>query len=388
MFPRGSGPALTTIALALVGCGSAEPLSGRALSIVGGAPDLTHDYVVGLGNSRGIFCSGTVISKHTVLTAGHCIGGVTRVYFGPTLASATAIDVVAEVQDPMYADICDNDATYDLGVVKLAQPAPTQAAPLLRATLDNSQAYVGPPWVFVGYGVTANGGGLGVRRAVSFPIALVGPAAGRGSLCMIPDTLIYASTPGKNTCDGDSGGPSFWIGGGVEYLAGVTSSGDNNCVLDDTQQRSDQPYIDQFIQAQIDAFEGADPCRADGQCNESCNGAGQVGDPDCAAAHCGADGICSRACVAPVDPDCALEAADAGATEGGAEQADASGGARDGATADSAGSAGAGGAPGTAASQGGGGCQTAPGGRASLSIALIAALALLSRAARRGRSLS
>ena len=76
-------------------------------------------------------------------------------------------------------------------------------------------------------------------------------------------------------------------------LAGVTSSGDDACMLDDTQQRSDQPYIDQFIQAQIDAFEGEDPCRADGVCDETCNSNGQLGDPDCAANHCGADGICA-----------------------------------------------------------------------------------------------
>lgn len=121
---------------------------------------------------------------------------------------------------------------------------------------------------------------------------------------MIPETLIYSSATGRNACNGDSGGPSFWVSGGVEYLAGVTSSGDDACMLDDTQQRSDQPYIDQFIQAQIDAFEGNDPCRSNGICDESCNTGGQLGDPDCAQNHCGADGVCAEACVAPRDPDC------------------------------------------------------------------------------------
>jgi hypothetical protein len=201
--------------------------------------------------------------------------------------------------------ICDQDATYDLTVVKLETPATVQPAPLLRATLDNTPKYIGPSWVWVGFGLTMQGGTSGTKRVTTFPVDLIGPATGRGSLCDIPETLIYATAHGRNACNGDSGGPSFFVYGGVEYLAGVVSSGDDACVLDDTQQRSDQPYIDTFIQAQIDANEGMDPCRSNGVCEETCNVNGQVGDPDCAAAHCGADGICSEACVAPRDPDCA-----------------------------------------------------------------------------------
>src|SRR5262249_29651724 len=47
------------------------------------------------------------------------------------------------------------------------------------------------------------------------------------------------------------------------------------------------------------------PCRSNAACDETCTTGGQLGDPDCAAAHCGADGICAEACVAPRDPDCA-----------------------------------------------------------------------------------
>jgi hypothetical protein len=278
-----------------------EPIARQPAGIVGGIADPNHRYVVSLGG-----CTGTVISKHTVLTAGHCYGAVsTTVGFGPTVAGATTVRVTSKVRDPLYADICDQDATYDLTVVRLAEPAPTQAAPLLRATLDNTPKYVGPSWVWVGYGRTGPSGGTGTKRVATFPIDLVGPAPGQGSLCEIPETLIYATSRGRMTCNGDSGGPSFWVNGGVEYLAGVTSSGDNACMLDGTQQRSDQPYLDHFIQAQIDANEGTDPCRSNGVCDETCNTGGQLGDPDCASRHCGADGICAEACVAPRDPDCA-----------------------------------------------------------------------------------
>src|ERR1051326_6749225 len=105
----GRAIALGVLASSCVGAASAE-LGERPSRIVGGIADQNHRYVVAVGNATRAFCSGTVISRHTVLTAGHCIGGVTRVSFGPTLAGATSIDVVAEVRDPMFADLCDQDA--------------------------------------------------------------------------------------------------------------------------------------------------------------------------------------------------------------------------------------------------------------------------------------
>jgi Trypsin len=305
-----SAGAVATFLLAQA-CGNAssevasDELRQQRSRIVGGIPDLNHRYVVSLNG-----CSGTLISKQTVLTAGHCHGSVSSVTFGAKSTGGTTIRIASKVRDPLYKTICDQDATYDLSVVKLETPATVQPAPLLRATLDNTPKYIGPSWVWVGFGLTMQGGTSGTKRVTTFPVDLVGPATGRGSLCEIPDTLIYATAHGRNACNGDSGGPSFFVYRGVEYLAGVTSSGDNACVLDDTQQRSDQPHIERFIQEQIDLNEGTDPCRSNGVCDETCNANGQLGDPDCAANHCGADGICAEACVAPRDPDCASVDAD------------------------------------------------------------------------------
>jgi hypothetical protein len=301
--------------MAVLGAGCAEPLADEELdqpddsvtaAIVGGVAEPNHRYVVALGNS-GPSCTGTVIGKRTVITAGHCMGSVGNAYFGQSSANWTAIKVSESIRHPKYLEICDQDATYDVAVLKLASDAPTQAAPLYRAKLDNTPKHVGPSWTWVGYGKTNTSTGTGTRRAVTFPIKLIGPAAGMGSLCEIPETLIYTMTTNRNACNGDSGGPSFFIYGGVEYIAGVTSSGDNACVQDGTQQRTDQPYIDEFIQAQIDKYEGTTPCRANGTCDETCNTNGEVGDPDCAEKHCGMDSICSEACVAPRDPDCAAK---------------------------------------------------------------------------------
>lgn len=90
---------------------------------------------------------------------------------------------------------------------------------------------------------------------------------------------------------------------GVEHLIGATSFGNPGCSSDGVQSRTDAPQIANFIQPNLDAFEGDDACRGDGSCQRvSCNTGGQVKDPDCHEAHAGRDGICSQ--LAENDPDC------------------------------------------------------------------------------------
>lgn len=285
----------------------------HAAAIVNGITDPNHRYVVGVGGANRAFCTGTVISRRTVLTAGHCIGGVRNIFLGTSIngGAATKIAVVEEVQHPRYRELPNQNATYDLGILRLAADAPVQPVPLFRETMGNTPRFIGPSLVFVGYGATSgSGGGFGTRRVTTFPINVVGPAV-VGNSYPAPDDLpaelfyfVDTETMGRNTCNGDSGGPAFFVDRGVEWIIGVTSSGDASCTLDGADQRADQPYIDDFIQPHIDAFEPDDPCRGNGVCDEACNQAGQIGDPDCAAAHCAADGLCAEACTAPLDPDC------------------------------------------------------------------------------------
>jgi MYXO-CTERM domain-containing protein len=283
--------------------------------IVGGVLDTFRAYVVGVGDANDAFCTGTLVSRRTVLTAGHCytagapLGGITKIYFGdridPSHDKPVVVDVAEVVRHPGFSEAT---LANDLTMVHLAADAPAQPAPLLRETMTNTADFIGPRFTFAGYG---NDGSYNydVRRVVTFPIERVGPASDVGKdsgTGPINATQFYYRVKGKNTCDGDSGGPAFVVRGGVERLAGSTSYGDWDCTIDGVDARTDQPAIDGFIQGQIDAFEGADPCRGDGVCNESCNVSALV-DPDCAANHCGADGICVLSCADPPDPDCALD---------------------------------------------------------------------------------
>jgi hypothetical protein len=214
--------------------------------------------------------------------------------------------VVGTVSTIRHPGFDETTLSNDLALVQLSADAPTQPALLLRETMSNSPGFVGPNFSFVGYGLDDNNV-FGVRRVVSFPIQRIGPANDVGldtHSGPIDATQFYFRIAGKNTCQGDSGGPAFTGRAHVERVAGVTSTGDSACLIDGVDARTDLPEIAAFIQPTIDRFEGMDPCRGDGFCNETCNQSHRLVDPDCAPNHCSADGICALACIDPPDPDC------------------------------------------------------------------------------------
>jgi len=295
------------------GCGVTE-VDVTQEAIFGGAPDPGHTNVLGVGvtGAGGNYCSGTLISRHVVLTAGHCadpyVMQIDQVSLGPDLAKApfrAAVD--RTIRDPRYSIDDDPRTVHDVAVAHIVDDIPAQPTPLLREKMQNTSEYVGPNYTFVGYGFSITKPyrtGDGHRMVVNMPIQAVGPADVGGIVGSINDSLFYYSNHGMGMCYGDSGGPAFLVRNGVERVAGVASSGTNACTGTGDSARTDQPEIDTFLQAAIDDLEANDPCRADGVCNESCN-TDQIVDPDCADQHCGQDGVCALACVSPPDPDCA-----------------------------------------------------------------------------------
>ena len=143
--------------LTIVGWGATDE---QANAIVNGITDANHRYVVGVGGNTRAFCTGTVISRRTVLTAGHCIGGVKNIFLGTSIngGAGTKIPVVDEIQHPMYRDLPNENATFDLGILHLGADAPVQPAPLFRDTMANSPRFIGPSFVFSGYGATSGSG--------------------------------------------------------------------------------------------------------------------------------------------------------------------------------------------------------------------------------------
>ncbi|MGH7327291.1 MAG: trypsin-like serine protease, partial [Polyangiaceae bacterium] len=140
---------------------------------------------------------------------------------------------------------------------------------------------VGKTVKMAGFGITEDGGGIGVKRV------------GTGIIQSI-DTETFRMTPSPSmTCDGDSGGPLFLSGAGGDELVGITSYGDPGCTMFAENARVDAfaAFIDGVIAGAPDG--GADPDPADSPPANVCSGS-------CASAtECGAGFDCPASADAP-----------------------------------------------------------------------------------------
>ncbi len=275
------------------GVADEDQIGSSQQNIVNGTLSVEDDAVVALVYNGSQFCTGTLVSKRTVVTAAHCLPpnvdvpmfGI-EVYFGTDIASgeSKSLRVVDALANPDW-----NDAIVagDIGVLALEADAP--ATPMPMAYLDvTSAGMLGEEARAVGFGVTeAEGSGNGTRRS------------GMLKVDRYDGSSIYLKPGPSATCNGDSGGALIFLQDGVEVLGGIHSRSDCNTAI--IAERVDVHAMD-FVMPFIEEHEGAASCASDGLCATGCADV----DPDC---PCAADGICSDVCEHPsADLDCSSSA--------------------------------------------------------------------------------
>jgi V8-like Glu-specific endopeptidase len=313
------------VVLALaVGCAPVEVASGEDhpsfahQGIVGGQRDDGDPAVVALvdyTDALRVYCTGSLVGRKTVLTAGHCIepfgvGRSYRVVMGPVSSSAKAQIMGRQVAHPSFSI-----GGIDVGVIELPV-APTGVTPLPLSSAMVTSADIGRMVRHVGYGARQAGGELdGFKYQVTYPVR------------SIQGYWFESGGDGQQTCTGDSGGPALMVEGGTEYVAGVVSKGDVGCAdagfdaridlardwLTATMSTWDQPNceVDGLCRSGCIPEDQDCVCAADGQCAADCTDPAL--DPDCPAA-CASEGTCSMSPCARPDPDCVAIGSTCGST--------------------------------------------------------------------------
>jgi len=296
-------PLALALALAAGACVQTDSIGSETLAIVGGTINRGDPAVVAIlstfdGGQN--LCTGALIASDVVLTAAHCLNGqapnLREVWFVPDLGRGEddpdyidRIEAIDSVFDIGF-NINDLEAGHDIGMIRLARPAPVTPIPVNRTATGT---LVGETIRLTGYGRTeGGGGGAGLKRETLSTIRSFSEAFQVAS--NPPDLIAYGSGT-ENTCQGDSGGPNLITIEGTEYVAGVTSFGDVNCNIAGAGTRVDRylPFIDAYV------ANSAAACVDDGICESAC----AAPDPDCAADQCGADGACGPGCGVQ-DVDC------------------------------------------------------------------------------------
>jgi secreted trypsin-like serine protease len=212
---------------------NARHLAKRTLGgdrVIGGKPVPRTEFLdcLAVGSNTQWGCTGTLIARDVVITAGHCADFATRVFVGYDVSKpGRVVNVRQRFRHPEYHRGKHNDVMILLLTTPIDDVEPRKVASK-RQIDEASDGRV------VGFGNTDPRGifGYGVKRMVDVPIA--SPDC-RGRIGSHDDSVSYGCDPGyefvagrpllaRDTCTGDSGGPFYILdSNGKWLLAGATS---------------------------------------------------------------------------------------------------------------------------------------------------------------------
>ena len=175
--------------------------------------------------SSGPGCTGVLVAPDVVLTAGHCIGGVTQVKLAANNINLAGevISVAREIEYPM------SYRTYDLGVLVLSRESTIEPRVIATGCIKDEFVKDGADVAIVGYGATdANAQIYPDDLMEAFTTITDHDCSSDVHGCnddARPEGELGAGGGGIDSCNGDSGGPLYLLTERGDYLVGITSRG-------------------------------------------------------------------------------------------------------------------------------------------------------------------
>ncbi len=221
-------------------------------AVVNGKTDSGHLAVGALISGGNSTCTATLVGKHTVVTAAHCVMTSTKpyklkspvnLYLGGYPSGGTKYTAYKVITHPSY----DGGNKSDLAVIILGKDVTTITPQIISSTPPKA----GETIVMVGYGLIGEKkGSFGTKRMATNTISSVSAS-----------TYYIKGSSGfhGNICNGDSGGPSFASRNGKDVCSGVHSTKTNYCGYAATDMRVDAFRSWISTQASGDIYSGSPP---------------------------------------------------------------------------------------------------------------------------------
>jgi len=206
-----------------------ESSSGGQSNVVGGSQagegDWNDTAAIYFGWSVG--CTGVLVAPDVVLTAGHCIGGITDVHLGTNdyTRGGEVIEVDREVE------YTNSWSTYDIGVLILSEESSYEPRMIAQGCVvedirDDAEVQI------VGYGATDIWGNEYGSKLMEAQTTINDHDCSElqtgCNSSVSPGGEISAGGGGVDACYGDSGGPLYLLTDHGDYVVGLTSRSYSN----------------------------------------------------------------------------------------------------------------------------------------------------------------
>lgn len=224
------------VGLVNIGLATAAPIDD-APGIIGGttvSSATTYPWIANLQQSGSFICGATILSTTKILTAAHCaVDGAAstfkvRVGSLKYASGGTLAQVSSKIVHPSYDS---STVDYDVAVLTLSSPL-TFSTTIAAATLvaSGSEPATGASTTVIGWGLTSEDGSVSsTLRQVTVPVVARATCNSDYS-GGITARMFCAAASGKDSCNGDSGGPIMDAStkvllGGVSWGQGCAEAG-------------------------------------------------------------------------------------------------------------------------------------------------------------------